>query len=271
MADNIFHDIVRHVQATLNAEQAIGHQAIAARLRAEGGSVYEDESPTGLTHSRSVRPHELDRLMRKAKGDGRRQAGASLETVEDRLRCLYAAVQALTQRGQDRGGERAGARLLEHFAAVQAAWQAVLSLADAAGDGPRGDAPVSAKGSKPRMTRKQANEKAMELAKKMGKPFFVLSENEQARRIGCTWSTWSKTELYAQGRKKKDQLARQAQRQKGAGSPSTVSFTTDLEAVTGTGGRDEVLKQLLAEHKADNEPSPLDDTGPRKVHSRKRL
>jgi len=35
------------------------------------------------------------------------------------------------------------------------------------------------------MTREEANRKAMELAKQLGKVFFALTEREQALRIGC--------------------------------------------------------------------------------------
>jgi hypothetical protein len=111
----------------------------------------------------------------------------------------------------------------------------------------------------------------MQLAKKMGKDFFLLSENNQARLIGCAWGTWSKTACFQEARKKKDKLGLPVQHKKGTGSPPVVSFTTNLERVTGEGGPDEELERLIAEHEADKEPSPLDDSRPRKVYCRKRL
>src|SRR5207247_2208008 len=37
----------------------------------------------------------------------------------------------------------------------------------------------------------EADQKGRQLAKELGKAFPLLSEREQARRIGCTWKTWS--------------------------------------------------------------------------------
>jgi hypothetical protein len=125
------------------------------------------------------------------------------------------------------------------------------------------------------MTVADANAKAMELAKKDGKAFFLLSQNEQARRIGCAWATWSKTEFYKTAKKRGEQSHRQAAPKKTSGSPSVVSFTSEMEAVIGEGRREEMLNKLTAEQNADREPSPLDPdppgSMPRKVFSPKRL
>jgi hypothetical protein len=121
------------------------------------------------------------------------------------------------------------------------------------------------------MTKESANKRAMELARVMGKTFFLLSESEQARQIGCTWRTWSKTEFYQKAQKRRGKLATRPTQGKRAGSPRTVSFTSDLEKVTGEGDREEVLERLAAEQRADDEGSPLDGSKPRKIHCRKRL
>jgi len=114
-----------------------------------------------------------------------------------------------------------------------------------------------------RMTVAEANEKARQLARKGKKAFFDLSEREQARRIGCSWATWRKTDLYRDA-KKKGRLLRQRSKPRAPGSPSVVSLTKGLEAVTAEGDRDEVLQQLIAEQEAD------DDTHP-KTRIRRRL
>jgi hypothetical protein len=118
-----------------------------------------------------------------------------------------------------------------------------------------------------RMTVTEANRKAMDLATKMKAEFFSLSEREQARRIGCTWKTWSRTPFYPLAKRTKA-------KDNGPGSPPTVSLTDTLRAVTGDGRPDEVLHNLIAEQEADREPSPLDDDAPdlpRKVRCHKRL
>jgi hypothetical protein len=138
----------------------------------------------------------------------------------------------------------------------------------------------AAKGRRHRMTREQANLRALELAKQLGKPFFHLSESEQARRIGCSWRTWSRTTFYKEARKRKAQLGGRGGRDGQAGSPPVTGLTDDLEAAAyeagqTQSGRDEVLNKIIAEQEADNEPSPLegDPPGarPRKVYTRRRL
>jgi hypothetical protein len=134
--------------------------------------------------------------------------------------------------------------------------------------------PAAAKEKRPRMTVEEANREAMELVKQLGQAFFALSENEQARRIGCAWKTWSKTEFFKAARKKREQAGRQRGPGKATGAPPVVSFTSALEVVTGDGEREAVLEKLIAEQEADNEPSPLEDDSPsdrpRKVFTRNR-
>jgi len=111
-----------------------------------------------------------------------------------------------------------------------------------------------------------------------------LSEKKQAKRIGCSWGTWSKTDCFRDAvelgwlpkRKKSDK--------RGGTPPSVVSLTDTLEATVGVGEQDEIVNQLaaaetaaaenrqwkdltseeqraiLAEHEAEvaNEPSPLE-------------
>jgi hypothetical protein len=143
----------------------------------------------------------------------------------------------------------------------------------AAGAGPRGK--------RKRMTVAEANQKAMELVTQLGKAFFALSESEQARRIGCSWKTWSRTEMYQKAQKWKARSRRLAGTKQATSSPPVASLTDKLEAVAVEGGRnpvldkvaqDDELARLVAESQAENaaDPSPL-DPGPRKVHVNKRL
>ncbi len=117
-----------------------------------------------------------------------------------------------------------------------------------------------------KMTREEANARAMELAKRLGQKFFLLSGREQARQIGCSWKTWERTALYQTVKAKAKRLQMRPSSRR-----SAVSFTPGLESVTGEGEKDEVLNNLIAEQRADDEPRPLDDSGPKKVRCRKRL
>jgi hypothetical protein len=149
--------------------------------------------------------------------------------------------------------------------------------------------------SRHRMTVEEANDNAMEQAKKKKKAFFGLSEREQAKRIGCSWQTWSKTDFYRRA-VQEGWLSKKRAKGSTAGSRRVIGLTPTLEAAVGEGEGDEVLKQLaadesaeakrdqwddlppkerqelLAEHEADNasDPSPLDPR-PKKVQSYKRL
>jgi hypothetical protein len=153
------------------------------------------------------------------------------------------------------------------------------SSLEPAGERAANEAPVKKGRIKKGMAKKEANEKAMELVKQMGKEFFSLSQNEQARRIGTTWRTWSETPFYKEAQRQGK--IPQARPGKGAGTPPIVSLTANLEAVAVEGGRNQVLdevaaneklKKLVAESKAENarDPSPL-DSGPKKVYRNKRL
>jgi hypothetical protein len=128
----------------------------------------------------------------------------------------------------------------------------------------------------PRMTVEEANKRAMRVFKQLGKAFFLLSEREQAKRIGCHWQTWTKTKLYKRAQKIRNRAMRQPVNKTDAPAASkVVSLTSSLEAVLGEGDRHETLNQLIAEQAADSEPSPLDndppDRPPQKVRTRKRL
>jgi hypothetical protein len=149
------------------------------------------------------------------------------------------------------------------------------------------------------MTVKEANRKGMELTNTLAKrkKFFAKSETQQAKKIGCSWGTWSKTDCFKEAvnlgwlpkRKNGDMTTQNRQ-------PSVVSLSPALEAKAGHGERDEVLRQLaaaettkikrphwddlpseerhaiLAEHQADvaSDPSPL-ECRPWKVLNRKQL
>lgn len=124
----------------------------------------------------------------------------------------------------------------------------------------------SKKNPKRRMSVVAANAKAMELAKKMGKDFLLLSGRTQARKIGCSWQTWTKTKFYQTAQQKKKRIAEQMAQGRQPGSPPTVSLTNKLEAAAA----EEAFERLRAEQQADREPSPVDDSRTQ-VLSRKRL
>jgi hypothetical protein len=88
-----------------------------------------------------------------------------------------------------------------------------------------------------RMTRREANDRAMELATRMKEDFFRLSSREQARQIGCSYGTWMNTPLY----KKMKEMGLLQENGNTSRSPRASSFTSTLEAVKGQGRRDEVL------------------------------
>jgi hypothetical protein len=118
-----------------------------------------------------------------------------------------------------------------------------------------------------RMSVDEANKKAMQLVEQMGKVFFRLSIREQAHRIGCSFETWTKTPFYAEAEKKRERTGQQ----KPTRSRRAVGLTDKVEATTGEGDKDEILNQLVAEQKADAEPSPLDDSDKRKVFCKKKV
>src|SRR5262249_9592521 len=118
------------------------------------------------------------------------------------------------------------------------------------------------------MTADEANQKAMELAK-ADRFFIQRSQREWAKLIGCSVGLVAELPLWRETMKRTGRG-----RKNRTPAPKVVSLTSELEAVTGEGEQDGVLKKLLADHKADSEPSPLDDDppdSPRKVRSRKRL
>jgi hypothetical protein len=110
-----------------------------------------------------------------------------------------------------------------------------------------------------KMSVEKANAAAMDLAKQMEKAFFALSESAQARRIGCSWKTWTRTEFFKTARKKRPQQVRPAG--KAPGAPAAVSFTPEMEAVMGEGDRQATLDKLIAQQEEDHEPSPLEEDG----------
>src|SRR5262249_17854164 len=128
-----------------------------------------------------------------------------------------------------------------------------------------------------------------------------FSERKQAKLIGCSWTTWRRTVLYAEARRKRNKQASQSTGTKNPGPRPAVNFTKTLEATVGVGQRDEVLNQLIQagpesaeqknrtwedlspqeqqalinEQEKDFEPSPLDQdlpgSPPKKVRTHKRL
>jgi hypothetical protein len=111
-----------------------------------------------------------------------------------------------------------------------------------------------------------ANQKAQALARRQPKKFFGMSQNDQAKAIGCSWKTWSRTDVY-----------REAQRQgkippaganKTGGDPGSVSLTPELENTLGV--ENPALSRLIHEQEEDAEPSPLDDDDAPRVYNKGR-
>lgn len=120
---------------------------------------------------------------------------------------------------------------------------------------------------KRRMSRTEANEKAMELAK--ADPNFAKnpSPTRWAKEIGCSVGTVYNLSFFQVCQVRSGQG-------RGRGSPNVVGFTDKLESTTGEGNKHEVLDRLIAEQDADSEPSPLEDDppdAPQRVRHRKRL
>ncbi|HVS36836.1 MAG TPA: hypothetical protein VMS17_14850 [Gemmataceae bacterium] len=144
--------------------------------------------------------------------------------------------------------------------------------------------PPPAAGTGNGMAREEADRKARELARD-DPSFYTASGREQARRIGCSYATWHATPFYEQARWRRKGPAR-PKRTGEVAAPKAVSFTKEMESVTGEGRQDEVLHQLtkaeeaeelrrqIASQQAENEPSPLDpdpaDARPTRVRGRKR-
>jgi hypothetical protein len=160
----------------------------------------------------------------------------------------------------------------------------------------RGKPKDKAKGQRTRMSVEDANQEAMAVAGRLGQAFFLLSERKQAKQIGCSWPTWTKTKFYKTAQQKRRKVARRVAGEQGPPTRAAVSLTSSVEAVVGDGERDEVLnrlidgerkptgqkrewedlspaerQELLADQKADDEPSPLDDDRRKKVRARKRI
>jgi hypothetical protein len=138
---------------------------------------------------------------------------------------------------------------------------------------------------KKKMTVEEANKEGMARTKEIGPSFWDLSARAQAKEVGCTWKTWTKTTLFKKHCERSKAAAGQAPDT--AAAPVAVSFTDKMEEVTGEGRRDEVLNGLadaekakaerdraIAEHNEDYEPSPLDpdppDGPPTKVYRPKK-
>jgi hypothetical protein len=123
---------------------------------------------------------------------------------------------------------------------------------------------------RPGMTRDEANAKAIELGE--ADPTFVKKTlREWAEAIGCSDGLVPKLPLWIATMKKTGRG-----RKGRSPAPKVVSLTNGLEAVTGDGSPDEMLKRLVAESNADNkaDPSPVADDQPgrpRKVRGGKRL
>jgi hypothetical protein len=136
------------------------------------------------------------------------------------------------------------------------------------------------------MSVEEANEEALKQAKKWGAVFFSMSNNRQAKLIGCHPLTWRKTQLYKTAVEQGKINPPKPKRVK------ALSFTRGRASVIGQGKKDEVLnlagereeqrlkeeRELLrltaqSQKESKENPSPTDVDPPdrkRKVHSRTR-
>ncbi len=110
-------------------------------------------------------------------------------------------------------------------------------------------------------TPEEANKTAMRLAKQ-DSAFVNGGAREWAAAIRkatgktCSIATVKATRLWQETMKETGRG-----RSKGK-SPKAVALTDAMESVVGEGERDEVLRKLIADHKANYEPSPLEDDPP---------
>ncbi len=123
------------------------------------------------------------------------------------------------------------------------------------------------------ITVEEANKTAMELAKQDHK-FVDGGARDWAAAIRkatgktCSVATVENTRLW-----KETMKATGRGRTKGK-TPKAVALTDNMKSVVGEGERHEVLQELIAQHGADYEPSPLDNDTPnsrRKTTHYKRL
>jgi hypothetical protein len=113
---------------------------------------------------------------------------------------------------------------------------------------------------RPGMLVEEANCRARELTDtpKKKREFLALSETKQAKRIGCSWATYSKTRFYEEAREKRllPSSRPQANHSEASRSVATVRLTSALEARTVEGDRDKVLCELVeAEEQEPNRRS----------------
>jgi hypothetical protein len=99
-----------------------------------------------------------------------------------------------------------------------------------------------------RMNRKEANEQIGRLFKEC--PHWDWKVRQLAKRIGCSIGTISKCPIWKVYQERKKRL-------QGEGKIKTTSFTTEMQSVLGSGEKDEILQQLIAEQEQDQR----EDTG----------
>ncbi len=138
------------------------------------------------------------------------------------------------------------------------------------GDGPESNATGPESLSTRKITRQQANARAMDLAR--ADPDFVRNPNIRlwAKRIGCSQGLVVELPLWRETMERTGRARRQR-----PPAPEVVSLSEKVEAILGQD--DAQLKRLIAESEADNraDPSPLEndapDQPPRTVRESKRL
>jgi hypothetical protein len=124
---------------------------------------------------------------------------------------------------------------------------------------------------KKRMSVEVANQKALQLAR--GRGFWELSVTKQAKRIGCAFETWKKTQIF-QDHQRRQGAGKDAERKRdAAASRYVVGYSTAIEETTPAGGPKSVLDGLIQQEDAEAElrrlteeqaaeaaadPSPLD-------------
>jgi hypothetical protein len=118
---------------------------------------------------------------------------------------------------------------------------------------------------KRRMSLQEANARALELAQR-DRDFVHKPLRAWAQSIGCSTGLVTRLTLWIQY-----QHLKRLQKRGPGKRPPTVSLTPELEAVLGSGDREAAIRWLIAEQRADFEPSPLDPEPRVVVRVRKRL
>lgn len=108
------------------------------------------------------------------------------------------------------------------------------------------------------MTVEKANEEGKKLSKKEGRNFWRMSKRAQAKRIGCSFDTWSKTNICkTKSEKYQEAHGHRSQSRKAVALTEQVADEHQLKRHMET-KRDQELNKLVKDQIRDREPSPFD-------------